>query len=188
LARNESRVFYCEQSRRDLPAWAVRTSGRTAVEVNMMRNLYTYDTGRMGVALLLIRAVVGTAFVLHGLPKVANPAAFAGQLGLPVWLGAVAAWTEVIGGGLLVLGLLTPLTALFLTAQMIGALAIVHLPKGDPFVNPGGASFELAAVYLAISVAYFLVGPGAYSLDALIARRVVAPDSGAIPRRERGII
>ncbi|MGV3724275.1 MAG: DoxX family protein [Actinomycetota bacterium] len=154
----------------------------------MMRSFYTYDTGRMGVALLLIRAVVGTAFVLHGLPKVANPAAFAGQLGLPVWLATVAAWTEVIGGGLLVLGLLTPITALFLTAQMVGALAIVHLPKGDPFVSSGGASFELAAVYLAISIAFLLVGPGAYSLDALIARRATVPGSGAFPRRERGIV
>jgi putative oxidoreductase len=152
-----------------------------------MRSFYTFYSGRTGIALLLIRAVVGAAFVFHGLPKVADPATFAGHLGIPVWLATVAAWTEVIGGGLLVLGLLTPVTALFLTAQMIGALALVHLPKGDPFVSTGGASYELAAVYLAVSLAYLLAGPGAYSLDALIAQRMSATNAHSHPGRERGI-
>lgn len=154
----------------------------------MMRELYNFHSGRLGVALLLVRVVVGAAFVLHGLPKVANPAVFAAHIGVPPWLGAVAAWTEVIGGGLLALGLLTPITALFLAAQMIGALALVHLPKGDPFVSSSGASFELAAVYLAVSLAYLLAGPGAYSLDALIARRAAASQAGAVRGRERGIV
>lgn len=154
----------------------------------MMRDLYNFHSGRLGTALLLVRLVVGAAFVLHGLPKTANAAAFASQIGVPPWLGAVAAWTEVIGGGFLALGFLTPFATLFLAAQMIGALALVHLPNGDPFVNPAGASFELAAVYLAVSIAYLLAGPGAYSLDALIARRAVVSHPGAARGRERGIV
>ena len=47
---------------------------------------------------------------------------------------------------------------------------MVHIPKGDPFVNPAGRSFELAAVYLACAVLWLLLGPGRISLDALLFR------------------
>jgi hypothetical protein len=74
-----------------------------------MRRIYEqFDSGRVGLALLVLRVVVGLAFVLHGRPKVADVAAFAGALKLPLWLAGVAAYTELIGGSLLILGLLTP--------------------------------------------------------------------------------
>jgi putative oxidoreductase len=154
-----------------------------------MRDWYQFYSGRMGIALLILRVVVGAAFVLHGLPKVSDASAFAAGLGVPTWLGVVAAWTEVIGGATLALGLLTPLTALFLVAQMIGALAIVHLPQGHPFVSPkpGAPNFELAAVYLAVSAMFLLVGPGGYSLDHLLFRTADQPIAGR-HTGERGIV
>ena len=52
---------------------------------------------------------------------------------------------------------------------MATAAAMVHIPKGDPFVNlKGGSSWELAAVYFAVAVAVLLVGPGTISLDHLL--------------------
>jgi putative oxidoreductase len=152
-----------------------------------MREMYSFYTGRLGTALLVVRVVVGAAFIFHGLPKIADPAAFAEMMRLPVWLGFVAAWTEVIGGALLALGLLTPLAALFLAIQMVGALLVAHIPQRDPFVNPaGGSSFELAAVYLATSIAYLLAGPGAYSIDALLFGRT-SESTATLPERQRGI-
>ncbi|MFN3648929.1 MAG: DoxX family protein [Armatimonadota bacterium] len=144
-----------------------------------------FHSGRVGAALLALRVVTGIAFIFHGLPKVRDPAAFAEMMQLPPALGFIAAWTEVLGGALLVLGLLTPVAALFLTVQMLVAIFRVHLPAGDPFVGTGGSSWELAAVYLVVNVALLLAGPGAYSLDALLARRLVAADGQ--PGRRRGL-
>ena len=153
-----------------------------------MGRLFEYYSGRLGIALLLVRAVVGAAFIFHGLPKVHDPAAFAGGLGLPLWLATFAAWVEVAGGALLALGLLTPLASLFLMGQMVVALGMVHIPHHDPFVNPtGGASMELAAVYLAVSLAYLLAGPGAYSLDAALFNGRAMETSEPVPERRRGI-
>ncbi len=52
---------------------------------------------------------------------------------------------------------------------MFYALAFVHLAHGDPFVAAGnGPSYERALVYLAVSVAVMLVGPGRFALDAML--------------------
>ena len=124
-------------------------------------------------ALLLVRLVVGIAFVLHGWPKIQKPTTWMSSMpdAPPGFMQAIAAVCEVAGGALLALGLFTRAAALALAAVMVGALALVHIPKGDPFVSPGGPSSELASVYLAVSLLIAAVGAGAYSLDAVIFRR-----------------
>ena len=120
--------------------------------------------------LLLVRIVVGAAFVLHGWPKVQNP--FGWMAGMenapPGVLQAAGAFAEVGGGILLAAGLLTRVAAVFLAATMVAGVALVHFPKGDPFVAPGKPSWELAAVYFAISLLILVTGPGRYSLDAAL--------------------
>jgi putative oxidoreductase len=120
--------------------------------------------------LLLVRIVVGAAFVLHGWPKMQNPTGWmAGMENAPPGaLQAVAAGFEFFGGILLALGFLTRVSALALASVMVGALVLVHIPKGDPFVAVGRPSAELASVYLAFSLLVAATGPGAYSLDALL--------------------
>ena len=139
-----------------------------------MRRLYpNFISGWGAWALLLVRLVTGVAFVLHGWPKIQNPTgwmnAMGGQ-GVPSVLQALAALAEFGGGIALILGLLTPIAAFGIVCQMLGALFLVHFPKGDPFVAavPGASSYELALVYLAAAVLLIALGPGRWSLDALL--------------------
>jgi putative oxidoreductase len=82
----------------------------------------------------------------------------------PGFLQALAALAEFGGGLGLLLGLITPICAVGLLCTMAYA-AFTHISRGDPFVSKGGASYELALVYLVIAGAILLLGPGRYSVD-----------------------
>ena len=140
-----------------------------------MRKLFYCDAvGPIGsVGILLLRLVMGVAFILHGWPKIQNPLGWMGpESPVPAIFQALAALAEFGGGMALIVGLLTRLASLGIATNMIVALGMVHLPHGDPFVSKsGGRSYELAAVYLACAVLFLLLGPGRFSLDALLFRK-----------------
>lgn len=130
-------------------------------------------TAGQSFALLLLRLVGGTAFILHGWPKIQKPMSWMGDGAHPV-LQLASALAEFGGGIALIVGFLTPLVTFALAVNMAAALLIVHFPKGQPFVGVGAeGSFELPLVYLVVMIALFAIGPGRYSLDALLwGRRV----------------
>jgi putative oxidoreductase len=141
-----------------------------------MRWLFYNDSvGYAGsLALLILRVVMGAAFLLHGWPKIQNPTdwmSFMGESAPPGVMQALAAAAEFVGGAALIIGLLTRLTCVFLGGTMVGALALAHLPARHPFVSTDGPSFELAAVYLACSIVFFVLGPGRFAVDAVLFRR-----------------
>ena len=140
-----------------------------------MRGLFypPFVSGRAAFGLLVLRLVTGAAFILHGWPKVPNAFHWMDALQPsppPAFLQGLAALSEFGGGIALILGLLTPLAAFGIACTMATALATFHIPRGDPFVAPGQSSCEPAAVYLAVMIMLFLVGPGTLSLDALLFR------------------
>lgn len=124
--------------------------------------------------LLAFRVVMGSAFVFHGLPKAQHAFTWMGEGTLPGILQAFAAYSEVLGGLALALGFLTPLASLMLIGTMIGALGLVHIPSGDPFVasEPGKGSLELALVYLTGALLFLLNSPGKFSIDYLISKAI----------------
>lgn len=117
---------------------------------------------------MLLRVITGAAFVLHGWPKIQNAFAWMGaDAGIPGFVQALVALAEFGGGIGLILGLLTPIAALGIACVMLGAIFMVHVPKGDPFVG-GEGSYELPLVYLAVAIVLLLLGPGALALDRLL--------------------
>ncbi len=138
----------------------------------MIRLLFPgYPAGRAGLGLLVLRVVVGAAFMFHGWSKIQNPSGWMEGFapGVPAVLQAAAAVSEFGGGAAVIVGFLTPLAVLGIAGTMATAIGMHHLPHGDPFVaTKGGGSWELAAVYLAVMILLLLVGPGRFSLDAVL--------------------
>jgi putative oxidoreductase len=125
-------------------------------------------------ALLLVR-LIGLGFAAHGAQKLfgwfggyglAGTGGFFESLGLRPgkFFAAAAGLSELAGGLLLTLGLFGAIGPMLIVSVMVVAILSVHAPKGF-FAQNGG--IELPLAYIAIAVAVALVGPGAYSLDAI---------------------
>lgn len=132
-------------------------------------------SSRASLGLLLVRLLAGVAMMHHGWGKIQNPFGWMGPTApVPGFLQALAALSEFGGGLALVLGLLTPLAMLGLFCTMAFA-SFFHISRGDPFVSKGGgASWELASLYLVLALCFILTGPGRFSLDAKLFRRAPA--------------
>jgi putative oxidoreductase len=135
-----------------------------------MTSFTTFETGGESLwgslALLAVRMVAGIAFVIHGWPKIRDPFAWMGA-GTPPIFQAMAAVAELGGGVAWILGLFTPLSSLGIACTMIVAIARHVIVKRDPFV--GG--YELAAVYLCISLLILAFGSGRFSLEHVLWHR-----------------
>lgn len=123
----------------------------------------------------IVRIIVGFLFTAHGTQKVLNfPASPNGAADLFSFMGFAGA-LELIGGLLIILGLFTRTTAFILSGMMAVAYFMVHAPQGFlPIVNKG----ELAVIYSFVFLLFTATGPGAFSLDGLLSRRVSEPIGG----------
>lgn len=141
-------------------------------------NLVPVSAAVRGIGLLLARVLLGAVLIVHGGQKlfsngVEGTGAFFESMGVPAAQAAAAfaGTVELVGGILLVLGLLTQLVAVLVVVVMVGAYFYVHQAAGI-YAADGG--WELVAVIGLATAVFGLVGPGRFSLDALIAGRRAA--------------
>ncbi|GLQ88022.1 DoxX family protein [Dyella flagellata] len=121
---------------------------------------------------LVIRLVFGYFWLETGIAKVQNLDGFTQRFigwGIPhpALNAALSAWTELVGGLLLMLGLFTRLVSIPMIVNMIVALALVvssRLMGLDDYVEAD------EVLYITIFFWFLIAGPGKVSLDALIAR------------------
>lgn len=119
--------------------------------------------------LLILRIVFGTAMALHGWGKIQSPFNWMGpDAAVPGFLQGLAALSEFGGGIAVAIGLVTVLASLGMVCTMLVAVGLHAVVMGDPFLTrPGGGSYELAAIYLCISLFLMTSGPGKHSLDRM---------------------
>ena len=119
-------------------------------------------------ALLVLRAVLGLVMAAHGWLKVdGGIPAFKGFLvtiGIPGWMGYLAAYGEFLGGILLIVGLLTRFAAFAIFINMMVAVVKVTFKNG--LVGAQGYGFSLSLVAMAFALIFF--GGGPISLDTAI--------------------
>jgi putative oxidoreductase len=123
---------------------------------------------------LVMRVGLGAAMVVHGWPKVAGGEAQWRRLGgamvnlgitfAPTFWGAMAAFSEFLGGALLVIGFATRPAAALLAFTMFVA-AVMHVNKGDGFGEWSHAA-ELCVVFVGL----MFMGAGRYSVDRRLER------------------
>ena len=139
-------------------------------------------------AIVLIRLMAGAVFVWEGLLKFVYANQGVGRftkLGFPAphFTATADAWLEIVGGLLLVTGLMTRLIAIPFIIEMLVAMASTKiplflgtsplpLPPVPPQVGFWAVLHEVRSEYAQLLCCAFLlwVGPGRWSLDALLAR------------------
>lgn len=133
--------------------------------------------GTADIALLIGRLFIGICFIIHALGKlgVVGPGNMKGFIGwlesLNVPNAAMAArmamLSEMIGGACLALGLvMRPACALLIVTMLIAA-RLGHKGGGYLITNdPPGAEYTINLA--AICLVFGLLGPGAWSLDAVL--------------------
>ena len=115
-----------------------------------------------------IRAALGVIFIAHSLGKF-DPGfqGFLTNIGIPTEMQLLLALAELVPGILLIIGVLTRISASILSMVMLGA--IFHVKHAEKLTGQGG--YELDLILLASCLATIVAGPGRVSISH-IAKRI----------------
>jgi len=121
---------------------------------------------------LVVRVVFGYFWLETGIAKVHNLDGFTQRfvgwgIPYPAFSAGLSAWTELLGGLLIMLGLFTRLVCIPMLINMAVAVVLVvsaNLTGLDDYVEADEIVYSLIFFWLLIS------GPGKASLDSLLAR------------------
>jgi len=126
------------------------------------------------VTLLVLRLLAGGVFVVFGIGKFVDHASEVASFdayGLPApdTFVVIVGLIEVFGGLLLIAGVLTRPAALVLAGNMVGAIIVSGIAKGELI------SLTLAPAELVAMLVLLWSGPGAHSLRNELSRRRLRP-------------
>lgn len=116
---------------------------------------------------ILLRIAIGSAFMIHGYPKLKQNEQGKGwmkSMGMPLALIPFAGVVEFFGGLGLILGILTPVIAFLSALWMLSTtwLSVTKIKKK----YAGG--LEVDITLLLVSLALTFLGGGTFSIDHLI--------------------
>jgi putative oxidoreductase len=156
--------------------------------IELLRDRMVTASERLRFAPLLgLRVVLGVVFTVAGWGKVQDlgrVAGFFGQLGIPAphFNAALVGWSELLCGIALLVGLATRFATIPLIVTMIVALATAK--RGE--LSGVTALFGVVDfAYLVMLFTLLVLGPGAASVDALVARAIDARRTSGDPGHPR---
>ena len=130
-----------------------------------------YLRGRgVSFVILFVRIFFGALFLMHGLDKMMNFSQLSETFPSVFGLGSyttlmLSIFSEFACSIFLIVGMLTRIVLI----PMIVSMAVAFFDIHDGFMPEG----ELALIYLIVFFVLFLTGPGRYSVDYLIDRKVM---------------
>lgn len=117
---------------------------------------------------LILRLSIGVLLLMHGLFKLINGIDGVGRMvtnvGWPYFIAYGVLIGEVLAPALIILGVLTRLSAVVIAINMIIAIYLVHLNDIWTITKSGAWGLELQALFLFGAVAIAFLGAGNYSL------------------------
>ena len=135
-----------------------------------------------GIVWLLFRIVLGLLFACHGLATVLGLLGGARGSGEPIPVGTWPNWyaglIQLVCGLLVLAGLFTRPAALLASGSMAYAYFVVHQQQGLMPIENGGVTPALYAWTFLLVAA---LGPGQWSLDALIGKRKAGAAGERVP-------
>lgn len=112
----------------------------------------------------LLRFILASVFLFHGIGKLVNVAGFAQMMDMNILVAWAVTLAEVLGGIGIIAGaalgkdLITRLSGLAIIPVMLGAIALVHWPRWSFTPSDshpmGGMEFQVSLLLLAL---YFVV-------------------------------
>lgn len=143
---------------------------------------------------LVVRVVFGYFWLETGIAKVHNLDGFTQRfvgwgIPFPAFSAGLSAWTELLGGLLIMLGLFTRLVCIPMLINMAVAVALVvsaNLTSLDDYVEADEIVYSLIFFWLLIA------GPGKASLDTWVARalgiRTASDDAPVVQVIPRAVV
>ncbi len=112
-----------------------------------------------------LRSTIGIIFIIHSMSKFNEGfGGFLSSVGIPAEMQIPIALAELIPGILLIIGILSRLSAAVLVIVMLGAIFVI---KGaQSLTGDGGVEFDL--ILLASALVIMIAGPGRISLAQAI--------------------
>lgn len=123
-------------------------------------------------ALLVMRLALGAIMTAHGYHKVFGGlhhfSGWAGSMGIPAWLAYVAAFTEFLGGLLILAGFFTRVASCAICIDLGVAIWKVHIHNGLLGAGPDRPGYELPLAVATLAFALIFFGGGPIALDHVL--------------------
>jgi putative oxidoreductase len=122
-------------------------------------------------AILILRFSVGIVMVAHGLPKMfwkrrLFDKKWRQEYGFPQGSVLLTGLVQVVGGGAIIVGVFTQISALILALNMVVATYISIWNHREPFLTtPEGKGWDINFLLIGAFITLILMGDGRWSLS-----------------------